>query len=626
MFWIVCALSIALLLALMLSLALQPKIIKRITGAILLFVGLSGIVLYGYGYTKLFGDAAQAAIRTLFSVFCMFLGRNEISTISTVPLLATPVMQLCLYTVHLLALYCTASAVMSTLGSKMIRSFRLLLLRHRNLHLIYGISTGTLEFAKRLRKEGRGLIAFVDPGTGHALEAEILQIGALTVECNDSGEVSAAFLRKIGMRSGTHKMTLYCLDDNEASNLRYAEAMRKALCKASVAPEQTSLTILLAEANRGSSLQASGSRYGYGSVAAYERAELLTRLMIHEWPPYETVQFKEDGNAAEDFEALIIGFGAKGQAALRSLIMNGQFANSRFRAAVFSEDCRRRAGSFFAKYAALEQNYDIRFFEMNVRSVEAFEHIMKHFSHLNYVAVCTGNDKENVEIARELSSFLCAHGMHPTVVMLGAKEASRIARDDGLIKTVSLFSPEVLCTDRLDATAMLLNHKYHEKEGRSIREDWADCDYFSRMSCRAAADYVDAFLCAAKTNRGEIRKNGFTPTDSVIDTLSRMEHLRWCAFHYAMGYRTMPAERFRERAVLYQLQKQDTGKATIRIGKDTEEKYHACLIPWEELPALAERECAVTGKAVDYQQMDRDNVLMIIDTLKTFVQAEDTSL
>lgn len=616
MLFTVCSLTVALLLALMMSLGLQSKTMKRITGALLVFTGASGIFLYGYGYTSLFGSVVQALIRTLFSVFCMFLGRNEIGAISSVALLATPWMQVFIYGVHLLALYCTASAVIAALGTKLIRTLRLLLARRGELHLIYGVNEQSVAFGEKLRKAEKGFLVFVDPGSGSAFEGAVLRSGGLMIDSNDAKKPTAAFLRKIGIRPGPRRLMLYCLDDNDTKNLRYAESMLQTLEAAKIAPEQTALTVLLAQADVGSILQAQGTHYGYGSVTAFERAELLARMMIRTWASWQTIGFDEAARATEDFEALVIGFGATGQAVLRSLVMNGQFEGSHFRAAVLSEDRCRRAGSFFARYSGLCDQYDIEFCDMNARSVEAYRLISERFRHMNYIAVCTGSEKENAEIAMELSNYFSAQGVHPVIVQCSAKEISRISDKDGLVTTVSMYSPEVLCGRRLDRMAMQLNHCYHEQEGNTAEADWAACDYFSRMSCRAAADYVDAFLRAAGTDRETVLARGFDPSGEVLENLSRTEHLRWCAFHFAMGYHAMTEETFAERAAVYRRQLAETGKGSIRIGKDTGARLHACLIPWEELPALAEREFAVTGKRADYYKMDRDNVRLAVDMLK----------
>jgi len=95
-----------------------------------------------------------------------------------------------------------------------------------------------------------------------------------------------------------------------------------------------------------------------------------------------------------------------------------------------------------------------------------------------------------------------------------------------------------------------------------------------------------------------------------------MEHLRWCAFHLTMGYRPMPEDVYHRRAQQYQTEVEQAGPSSIRSGKDTAEKLHACLIPWEELDQLSRRETEVTGVPVDYKELDRDNVRLIPDMLK----------
>ena len=102
----------------------------------------------------------------------------------------------------------------------------------------------------------------------------------------------------------------------------------------------------------------------------------------------------------------------------------------------------------------------------------------------------------------------------------------------------------------------------------------------------------------------------------MLENLAQTEHLRWCAFHYAMGYRPMPEAVWRERAATCQKQLRD-GQAPLRIGKDSILKLHACLTGWEELDALSARENAVTGGAVDYQQLDRENVRVLLSLTGT---------
>ena len=53
----------------------------------------------------------------------------------------------------------------------------------------------------------------------------------------------------------------------------------------------------------------------------------------------------------------------------------------------------------------------------------------------------------------------------------------------------------------------------------------------------------------------------------------------------------------------------------IRVLKDTKNKLHGCLVPWEELDELSEKESSFTGKKPDYKEMDRENVRIVHDIL-----------
>ena len=109
--------------------------------------------------------------------------------------------------------------------------------------------------------------------------------------------------------------------------------------------------------------------------------------------------------------------------------------------------------------------------------------------------------------------------------------------------------------------------------------------------------------------------DGWNLPENVLENLGQSEHLRWCAFHYCMGYRSMSEKAFDERAALYR-EKAADGPVSFKIGKDTGNRLHACLIGWDELDDLAEREAAVTGVRKDYKKMDIDNVLMIPELLR----------
>lgn len=602
-------LSTLFLLVLIISLGFKPKFISRITGIILLFVAVCGIGLYGYGYYTLFGGTMRTVTRTLFSVFCMFLGRNEIGAISAAPLLATDGMQILIYITHMLALYCTASAVVAGIGAKMIRTLNLLFVHRGDLNLVYGVDNDTVDFAEKLTK--LGVTVMVDAGGGDTLSARILHMGSLMLSEDYARTPSPVMLKRLGIRPGKRHYTFYCLSADNEKNMGYAANLRDILKDRGIDPSQTTLTLLTDDIAVGETLQASGETYGYGSVLAINRSELIARMLTTAYPPYKSMRFDTaTGRAGEDFECVVIGFGSTGQAVLRSLLMNGQFSGSTFKATVVALNYDALAGSFFYRYPALQEHYQIEFVNDNARSLAVYKILEERCSRLNYVVICTGNAKENAEITRDLTNFFRDRGRNIPVVQCSEQGILQLDETTGTPNVVNLFTLDILQADRMDAMARVLNHQYHLSDGRTAKEDWADCDYFSRNSCRASADFLDAFLYSTGADRAQAMDGSWQPPETVMENLGETEHMRWCAFHYCMGFCDMPKEVFDARAAKYLAQKA-AGEKPLRITRDMKAKLHACLIPWDELDDLGRREAAVTGVEKDYKEMDKDNIRMI---------------
>jgi len=168
-----------------------------------------------------------------------------------------------------------------------------------------------------------------------------------------------------------------------------------------------------------------------------------------------------------------------------------------------------------------------------------------------------------------------------------------------------IYVPELLCSDRMDRMAMILNQSY-QRSG-DMRENWRNCSYFDRMSSRAAADFYDALLYSAGVTREEALVR-WDPRGELLENLAATEHLRWNAFHYCMGFRPMTDQEFRERAAIYLDKKAKNPNTDYRITKDMNKRIHACMLPWEALDDYSEKENAITGGNKDYAESDRSNV------------------
>jgi len=613
----VIVLTAVIFLAVILNLAAKPSFSSQITGTAVFLAAVGGLLIYGWGFAETVGNPLLATIRATLAVCGMFVGKNDFAAISSAGCVASVWMQLLFWVLHLFAFYATASAAIATVGANALRRLRLWLARRGDLTLIFGVNPDSVDFGCHMASQKHHAVVFVD-GQPDASGAAVIA-GAGMVLRSDSSAVrpNQKFLRSAGIRPGKRNILVYALDKDMAKDLAFAEQLLAALQAAGIHSAQTRLAIPGAEYAVGASFQALGEHYGFGSVDVFNEPMLAARTMVRAFPPCDTVRFSSDGRAEEDLDVLIIGFGMIGQAALRYLVMNGQFTGSHFHAAVFARNCMQVNGHFTKSFCGMMEHYDISFHPYDARSAQMYAYLEMHRSTLKYVVICMGNDAMNGEIANELLQSLRTLGCAAPVHICSHQSVSRMTGVDQPIEKYSLFAPEVLCFDRMDRMAMVVNQAYCAGNGRTKEENWLQCDYFSRMSNRAYADFIPAVLRSVGRTREEVAASGWALTPEQKLNLGKTEHDRWCAFHYAMGFRPMPKEEFDRRARQYEEEKRQTGSSRIRISKDMVNQYHACLIPWDALIALGEREGAITGRTIDYQQMDVNNVLSIPDMLRS---------
>ncbi|MBQ6850488.1 MAG: hypothetical protein IJN77_05565 [Oscillospiraceae bacterium] len=598
-----------LFLALIINLALKKENSTKVTGVCVAVAGISGLFIYGYGYGLAYADNLPLAIiRSLMSVWGMFVSKNDFSIVSSTPLFTSKTAVVYFWLVHLMAQYATASAAIATIGARALRRLRLWLACFGNLSLIYGINEDSVAFGRQLAETGKNNVVFVDDKVSSSLESAINSFGGVIVGDKNALWPDRRFLRSLGVRGEKRKYDFYLLHKNEAENAKYAFALKDALETNGIPATASNLVMLGSEETHTAPLQMFGDKYGFGNVSVFDAPGLVARLLIHHFPPAATMKFNPDCSAAENFESVIIGFGAVGQAVMKQLVMNGQFAGSNFSLAVFAPDFEKVSGYISATSHSIMDNYNVKFYDYDGRSRSMYDYILARKDDMNYIVICTGNEKTNNEIGGEITRYLARIGSDAQVYLAGYSGITCLTEGKIPPKQHPVFTTDVLCTGEIDAMAAQLNHRYCSND-KTRQQNWAECDWFSRMSSRASADFMPSMAIIAGQNPAQ----QWSLTDIQLENLGITEHLRWMAFHFVMGYEKMPDDVYNERQRQYISEKSLYGTGRIRVGKDTVARQHACLIPWEELDALSQKENAVTGGNVDYKQSDKNNVLAIAD-------------
>ena len=605
-------LSTALLLAMVLNLALKPSFSARLTTICMIIAFVGGVLIYGVGFAESTGDIGLSMIRTPFCVVKMFVGINDYGSIAGTSPVATPFRLIVFWIIHLLAFYSMASAAMFTLGEEALRYLRMILSAKGDLTLIYGINDRSIDLGKECREAGTGSVVFIAENADHTAVTDLNNMGMSVISGPSAVSSARSVMRRL--RVSRRSINVFAMDE-EDKDLFYALDLKNALKEAGVSPEKTAITLPGAEDIITSMLQVSADQYGYGYVNVYDSAMLSARALIKTCPPWELVRFGSDGRALEDFDCAIVGFGRHGQAVLKQLLMNGQFAGSDFHATIFSPNYENESGYMKAECASMFKSYDINSIKADGRSIEFYNYVDRHIGTLKLIAICTGNEDSDREISDNLMMYLKRRKAEHICVVRCGKDGIRYQETVGSpVITVSIYSLEYLSAQRADRDAVIINSTYDDSD-RTDWEKWVACDSFSKMSSRASADFIPAFIRASGMTADAVRAGNWPPAADILEVLGETEHLRWNAFHFVMGYSPMSSGEFDERADIYR-KHTEKGLPGIRLSKDSENRTHACLIPWNELDDLSKKESSVTGREVNYKQYDINNVLIIPEIFK----------
>ena len=602
--------TVAIYLALFFHVAFKPKISRKLIGGAAAAALVVGLVFYGICFASLGDNGVLAVLNTCSAVCKLFVGEGSADAIAASPLMEYALVQIIFSALSFLGIFATTGAAVSAIGAGFLRQARLRMQRKKDLAVITPLTANTVAFARELVEAHNTAVVFVDETPNADCVSAAVSMGCVIRSDPAALSPDAAFLRSIGVKGGERKIRLFALCNDRYQNRKYAEDFLQALQQRQVLPAQTGLTIF-AEEDATETAFSSGD-YTFGTVLCINEEYMAARLLMQKAPLYDTVTFDETGKATEDFHALVVGSGKVGQAVIKQIVMNGQFCGSRFRLTVFDPAFDSITGRFRYECSQLFNNYAIDVRNADARSKQMYEYLSQHWQDIHYIVVCSGSDGTNRDICQQISHFLAMRGRELPLYICSTRGLQKITSRD--VTRWDLFTTQVLCTDAIDRKAMLLNHAYCGND-RTPQENWADCDYFSRMSSRASADYAPVFLKMAGLPADAVPEGNWV-SGQLLENMAISEHDRWCAFHWCMGFRAMTRDEFDRRCEIYLGEKAKDPATRYRIGKDVRQRIHCCLIPWEELDDLSARENAVTGKNTDYKQMDRNNVLTLPELLK----------
>jgi len=352
-------------------------------------------------------------------------------------------------------------------------------------------------------------------------------------------------------------------------------------------------------------------RYPY-TIHIVNIEDLLVRQMINKYPPYKCPGLGiKDGEATRGFTVMILGLGFVGESALLHLVMNGQFLGVKMRAIIVDSRKESLSECLKQRYPSLDICCNTEFHGIDVQG-EEFYSLLKKEKDIDFIVITLNNDELNKRIALDIRQHFRKRELeseHPIpfpIITAFEKEGTLYEQRDN--ENIYIFGcrdeilkDSIIIDEHLDKMAMAVNNTYDEDS------KWNELDWFSQESSRASADFVPAMLHIADSGNKDGKdkktylaskglheleddwilqlKDDFSQAlernKDIREKLAQTEHLRWNAFHAAMGFSKISLEEMQSRF--------DKGKGAVYARKCTSEQVHACLVPWEDLDAVTEK-------------------------------------
>ena len=102
--------TLVVFLAMITSLAAKPDTIKKLNICFVVFCGISGLLIYGYGYSITEPSKPLAVVHTLLAVCSILVGGSNFDAVSGTPFFQQEWAKILFWVIHLMARYAFASA------------------------------------------------------------------------------------------------------------------------------------------------------------------------------------------------------------------------------------------------------------------------------------------------------------------------------------------------------------------------------------------------------------------------------------------------------------------------------------------------------------------------------------
>ncbi len=610
----------------------NTKFLKNFQWTTFFIVLLGGTALYwiGYYHTSSVENVFTLPFRSLISSLKMFIFESDLIEVDEIHHSNT-IYMVCIIFCHVLAILTTTLFILQIFFRRffvrIFLSFRLKTGKETKGYFFFGANDLTITLANDINKkkiktqQEKSFLLFVDKIKTSVFDSlnfkenikktenaelfykvehtqSILLNDNFRITTNNNGEYNS--LKKLNiikniLRQESH---LFFFNENDEDNMSFALAVIEELQKYTditnkiyvyVKTDIDDSAIILDNVNKekeDNKIKVISSNI---EIRIINAPSIISHQIIQEHNPIDVIYTPKDEKHFHGFYPLIIGFNSIGKEILNQLIVHGQYGirkedgtleENPFKAIAI--DCNM--DTLMSLYANtnpdVEKNYTIDFVNAEVNSSNYFKAIRENIDQINYVVICLGNDSLNIKTALELNTIINnQRNKNVTIyVHISSNEEYNYYNlaNEGLHKNIKIFgrgkeifTEDIIVKETYWQRAKKVNQAYNNIYGNNSA--WEEIPMFEKLSNLSVAQHISAKLKILGLTETQLSNKDdseiFNDEDLIL--LAYNEHLRWNAFSFVNGWKTMQLN--------FNIPQEK------RIRKESKTKEHICLTSWDGL-------------------------------------------
>lgn len=577
-----------------------------------------GIIVYAIGYlTQYPDDYIYSGLMAIFSTGRMFVLENDIASFEF-NVEKNPYYRLTFSLIMTFSMLIIGMVALSFMGYRVLSEIQLgfmrLIVRKRKIYIFTHLNEKALTLARDLKKnQPRRIIIFCIDDNDENDDKKNLEKKAAELKClviatdhlivakewtassqiNRSGALIPVAIFKLCRRLKNNQIIILAMNDDDDANVIFAADF------ATLWQAEKGVISLYVFVKRHATINYF-DRLDFSGLDIHiiDENDLACRQLFSDFTLMSCI------GEHDSLRVGVVGYTDISENLYKNIAFLGQCQGKKLEIILIDEGIADKTAMFFNRNSEIEKCAQFTLVDLKINSREFFQYFRDQIETIDCIIFADAW----IEMALEINRISREAGQcTPLCIDLENDVQSILLLKTGCIKVMiafgsisRIYTERIIIDEKLDELAKGF-HRYYADLFEDKRA-WDDISLFEKNSNRALALHVQSKLYTLGlkyVNGGNSDYYDQKIQDQqILEKLAIGEHLRWNAFSFANGWKTM------------------TNIESYPKNKDVVNQTHACLVDWEQLERVSQHFLKNPAEK-NYQEMDRHLIRNIGAILKS---------